>query len=71
MLQITCLIHFPLFIFRAARFAMLPYGLDSNVTKRLGNLLTMPSVFIIFPTLPCNLVSIKIIIIISSIIAVK
>ena len=28
-----------------ARIAMLSYGLDSNVTKLLANLLTKPSVF--------------------------
>ena len=28
-----------------ARLATLPYGLDSNVTKLLANLLTKPSVF--------------------------
>ena len=43
---------------------MLPYGFDSNDTKPLANLLTKPSVFIILPIVSCNLVSIKIIIII-------
>ena len=33
-----------------ARLAMLPYGIDSNVTKLLGNQLTQPSMyFIILP----------------------
>ena len=31
-----------------ARLATLPYGLDSNVTKLLTNLLTKPSVFYYF-----------------------
>ena len=33
------------FEFFPARLAVLPYGLDSNVTKLLANLLTKPSVF--------------------------
>ena len=40
------------------------YGLDSNVTKLLANLLTSDLYFIILPIVSCNLVSIKIIIII-------
>ena len=35
--------------FFPAGLAMLPYGLDSNVTKLLANLLTKPSVFYYFP----------------------
>ena len=50
--------------FFTARLATLPYGLDSNVTKQLANLLTKPSVFYYLPIVSCNLVSIKIIIII-------
>ena len=42
-----------------ARLAMLPQGLDSNVTQLLANLLTKPSVFYYLPIAPCNLVSIK------------
>ena len=42
----------------AARLAMLPYGLDSNVTQLLANLLTKPSVFYL-PNVSCNLVSVK------------
>ena len=34
--------------FFLARLAMLPYGLDSNVTKLPANLLTKPSVFYYF-----------------------
>ena len=34
--------------FFPVRLAMLPYGLDSNVTKLLANLLTKPSVFYYF-----------------------
>ena len=37
----------------------LPYGLDSNVTQLLASLLTKPSVFYYLPIVPCNLVSIK------------
>ena len=43
---------------------MLPYGLNSNVNQLLANLLTKASVFYILPVVSCNLVSIKIIIII-------
>ena len=50
--------------FFSARLATQPYGLDSNVTKLLANLLTEPSVFYHLPIVSCNLVSIKIIIII-------
>ena len=42
-----------------ARLAMLPYGLDSNVTQLRANMLTKPSVFYYLPIVPCNLVSIK------------
>ena len=45
--------------FLPARLAMLPYGLDSNFTQLLANLLTKPSVFYYLPVAPCNLVSIK------------
>ena len=51
--------------FFPSRLAMLPYGLDSNVTQLvLANLLTKPSVFYYLPIVSCNLVSIKTIIII-------
>ena len=42
-----------------ARLATLPFGLDSNVTKLLANLLTKPTVFYYLPIVPCNLVPIK------------
>ena len=42
-----------------ARLATLPYGLDSNVTQLLANLITKPSVFYYLPIVPCNIVSIK------------
>ena len=45
--------------FLPARLATLPYGLDSNVTQLLANLLTKPSVFYYLPIVLCNLVSIK------------
>ena len=45
--------------FLPARLATLPYGLDSNVTQLLGYMLTKPSVFYYLPIVPCNLVSIK------------
>ena len=45
--------------FLPARLATLLYGLDSNVTQLLANLLTKPSIFYCFPIVPCNLVSIK------------
>ena len=45
--------------FLPARLALLPYGLDSNVTQLLANMLTKPSVFYYLPIVPCNLVSIK------------
>ena len=45
--------------FLPARLAMLPFGLDSNVTQLLANLLTKPSVFYYLPIVPCNLVQIK------------
>ena len=37
----------------------LPYGLDTYVTQLLTNLLTKPSVFYYLPIVACNLVSIK------------
>ena len=46
------------------RLATLPYGLDSNVTQLLANMLTKPSVFYYLSIASCNLVSIKIIIIV-------
>ena len=46
--------------FLPARLATLPYGLDSNVTQLpIANMLTKPSVFYCLPIVPCNLVSIK------------
>ena len=45
--------------FLPARLATLPYGLDSNVTQLLANMLTKPSVFYYLPIVSCNLVSIK------------
>ena len=45
--------------FLPARLARLPYGLDSNVTQLLANMLTKPSVSYCLPIVPCNLVSIK------------
>ena len=48
-----------IFEFLPARLATLPYGLDSNVTQLLANLLTKPSVLYYLPIVSCNLVSIK------------
>ena len=45
--------------FLPARLATLPYGLDSNVTQLLANLLIKPSVFYYLPIVPRNLVLIK------------
>ena len=45
--------------FLPARLATVPHGLDSNVTQLLANLLTKPSEFYYLPIIPCNLVSIK------------
>ena len=45
--------------FFPALLATLLYGHDSNLTQLLANLLTMPSVFYYLPILSCNLVSIK------------
>ena len=45
--------------FLPARLATLPYGLDSNVTQLLANLLTKPSVFYYLPIVSFNVVSIK------------
>ena len=45
--------------FLPARLATLPYGLDSNVTQQLANMLTKPCVFYYLPIVPCNLDSIK------------
>ena len=41
------------------RLATIPYGLDSNVTQLLANLLTKSSVFYYLPIVSCNLVLIK------------
>ena len=62
----------PLLIFEffLARLVMLPYGLHSNVTKLLANLLTK-LYFIIMHIIQCNLVSIKYIIIIIIIIIIS
>ena len=54
--------HYPVLLileFLPARLATLPYGLDSNVTQQLANMLTKPSVFYCLPIVRCNLVSIK------------
>ena len=48
-----------IFKFFSALLAMLPYGLDSNVTQLLANLLTKPTVFYYLPIESCNFVSIK------------
>ena len=48
-----------IFEFLPKRLATLPYGLGSNVTELLANLLTKPSVFYYLPIVSCNLVSIK------------
>ena len=45
--------------FLPARLATLTFGLDSNVTPLLANMLTKPSVFYYLPIVSCNLVSIK------------
>ena len=45
--------------FFPARLATLPNGLDSNVTKLLSHLLTKPSVRYYLLIVSCNLVSIK------------
>ena len=45
--------------FLPAGLATIPYGLDSNVTQLLANLLTKPPVFYYLPIVPCNIVSIK------------
>ena len=45
--------------FFPAQLATLPYGLDSNLTKLLANLLTEPSAFHYLQIVSCNLVSIK------------
>ena len=42
-----------------ARLATLPHGLDSNITQLLANLLTKPCVFYYLPIVSCNLLSIK------------
>ena len=45
--------------FLPARLATLPYGLDSNVTQLLENMLTYPSIFYYLPSIFYYLVSIK------------
>ena len=45
--------------FLPARLATLPYGLYSNVTQLLANLLTKPCLFYYLPIVICNHVSIK------------
>ena len=45
--------------FFPAQLATLPYGIDSNVTQLLANLLTKPSGFYYLSIVSCNLVSIK------------
>ena len=45
--------------FFPARLTTLPFGLDSNVSQILANMLTKPSVFYNLPIVSCNLVSIK------------
>ena len=39
--------------FLPARLTTLPYGLDSNVTQILANMLTKPTVFYNFPIVSC------------------
>ena len=51
--------------FLPARLATLPYGLDSNVTQLLVNMFTKPSVFYCLPIVPCNLVSIKLLLLLT------
>ena len=48
-----------------ARLATLPYGLDSNVTKLLANFVTKPSAFYYFSIASCNLVSIKLLLLLT------
>ena len=48
--------------FFPARLATLPYGLDSNVTRLRANLLTKPPVFYYMPIVSCNLVLIKLLV---------
>ena len=45
--------------FFPARLAAIPYGLDLNITQLLANLLTKQFVFYYLPIVSCNLVSIK------------
>ena len=45
--------------FLPVRLATLPYGLDSNATQVQANMLTRPSAFYYLPIVSCNLVSIK------------
>ena len=53
--------------FLPARLATLPYGLDSNVTQLLDYMLTKSSVFYYLPIVSCNLVSIKLLLLINAI----
>ena len=48
-----------IFEFFPARLATLPHGLNSNITQLLASMLTKPSVFYYLPIVSCNLVSIK------------
>ena len=45
--------------FLPTRLATLPDGLDSIFTQLLANMLTKPPVFYYLPIVPCNFVSIK------------
>ena len=48
--------------FFSARLATLSYGLDSNVTQLPANLLTKRSAFYYLPIVSCNIISIKLLI---------
>ena len=48
-----------IFDFSLTRLAMIPYGLDSNVSRLLANLIPSHLYFIIFPIVMCHFVSIK------------
>ena len=58
----NCFKLFKILEFFPARLDTLPYGLDSNVTQLLTNLLPKPSVFYYLPIVSCNLVSIKLLV---------
>ena len=55
--------------FFPARLATVPFGLDSSVTKLLANLLTKPSVFYYLSIVSCNLVSIKLLLLLLNLFA--